>query len=101
MVPNKRARRKSKDLEREYATLQGNYNNLASKFEALKKEKQVLLSQLQKLNDLLKKPKEEEQCCGQVDDKLSFSMERWEHAVGVLSDDDSGVMTGYFRLEEA
>ncbi|KAE8700971.1 hypothetical protein F3Y22_tig00110549pilonHSYRG00043 [Hibiscus syriacus] len=52
--------------------------------------------QLQKLNNLLKKPKEEEQCIGQVDDKLSFSMERSEHAVGVLSDDDSG----YFILEE-
>ncbi|XP_039001149.1 homeobox-leucine zipper protein ATHB-12-like isoform X2 [Hibiscus syriacus] len=84
---NKRARRKSKDLERDYAILQDNYNNLASKFEVLKIEKQALLSQLQKLNDLLKKPKEEKQCCGQVDDKLSFSMERSEHALRVLSEE--------------
>ncbi|XP_039061364.1 homeobox-leucine zipper protein ATHB-7-like [Hibiscus syriacus] len=102
---NKRARRKSKQLERDYNNLQHNYNNLASLFEGLKIEKQALLSQLQKL-------KEEEQCCGQVnrnegqtvksecEEQLSFSMERSEHALGALSDDDSAIMTGYFRLEE-
>ncbi|KAK8718255.1 hypothetical protein V6N13_045496 [Hibiscus sabdariffa] len=103
---NKRARRKSKQLERDYNILQDSYNNLASKFEGLKKEKQALLSQLQKLNDLLKKPREEEQwhqveaVKSESDEQLSFSMERSEHALGVLSDDDSAIMTGYFRLEE-
>lgn len=43
---NKRARWKSKHIEKEYTKLLGNYNNLASQFENLKKEKQALLSQV-------------------------------------------------------
>ena len=43
---NKRARWKSKQLERDYGILQSNYNSLASRFEALKKEKQTLLIQV-------------------------------------------------------
>ncbi|XWS35932.1 hypothetical protein CRYUN_Cryun20dG0039000 [Craigia yunnanensis] len=117
---NKRARWKSKQIEQDYCILQANYNNLASKFDSLYKENQALVIQLQKLNDLLKKPKEEGQCCGQgtamnsndaVSDKgeavksdsegqLSISMERSEHALRVLSDDDSAIKTDYFGLEE-
>ena len=75
---------------------------------------------MQKLNDLLKKPKEEGQCCGQVtamngidrdsdkgeavmsdsEGQLSLSMERSEHSLGVLSDEDSAIKTDYFGLEE-
>ncbi|TYI00138.1 hypothetical protein ES332_A11G113100v1 [Gossypium tomentosum] len=118
---NKRARWKSKQLERDYTILQANYDLLASKYESLKREKQALLTQLQKLNDLIKKPKEEEQCCGQVngmrcsegasdkgettvksdsEGQLSLSMGRSEHALGALSDDDSAIRTDYFGLEE-
>ncbi|XWS32000.1 hypothetical protein CRYUN_Cryun23aG0123100 [Craigia yunnanensis] len=117
---NKRARWKSKQFERDYSILQANYNNLASKFESLKKEKQALVIQFQKLNDLLKKPKMEGHCCGQVitmniidgvsdkgeavksdsEGQLSLSMERSEHALGVLSDNDSAIKTDYFGLEE-
>ncbi|MBA0688814.1 hypothetical protein Goari_006580 [Gossypium aridum] len=113
---NKRARRKSKQLERDYTMLQSNYDNLASKYESLKKEKQALAFQLQKLKDLVKKPKEEDdgQCCGdqQVitmegeaiksdsEEQHSFSMEKSEHGLGVLSDDDSTIMTSYFELEQ-
>ncbi|KAL4362830.1 hypothetical protein GQ457_04G030400 [Hibiscus cannabinus] len=116
---NKRARWKSKQLERDYNILQANYDNLAAKYGSLKKEKQALVIQLQKLNDLIKKPKEEGQCCGQVTEtncndgdkgettvksdsegQLSFSMGRSEHALGVLSDDDSAIKTDYFGLEE-
>lgn len=43
---NKRARWKSKHIEKEYSKLLANYNNLASQFENLKKEKQSLLSQV-------------------------------------------------------
>lgn len=43
---NKRARWKSKQLEREYSILRANYNSLASRFESLKKEKQSLLNQV-------------------------------------------------------
>ncbi|KAE8697191.1 Homeobox-leucine zipper protein ATHB-7 [Hibiscus syriacus] len=116
---NKRARWKSKQLEQDYSILQANYDNLAAKYESLKKEKQALVIQLQKLNDLIKKPKEEAQCCRQVtatnrndgdkgettvksdsEGQLSFSMGRSEHAPGVLSDDDSAIKTDYFRPEE-
>ncbi|KAK8711383.1 hypothetical protein V6N13_146667 [Hibiscus sabdariffa] len=116
---NKRARWKSKQIEQDYCILQANYDNLASKYDNLKKDKQALVIQLQKLNDLVKKPKEEGQCCGQVaattcndgdkgettaksdsEGQLSFSMGRSEHALGVLSDDDSAIKTDYFGLEE-
>ena len=43
---NKRARWKSKKLERDYSLLRANYNNLASMFEAMKKEKQDLVVQV-------------------------------------------------------
>lgn len=43
---NKRARWKSKQLERDYSILKSNYDNLASQYEALKKEKQSLLIQV-------------------------------------------------------
>lgn len=43
---NKRARWKSKQLEREYNILQANYNALASQFEELNKEKQSLVTQV-------------------------------------------------------
>ncbi|XP_042479470.1 homeobox-leucine zipper protein ATHB-12-like [Macadamia integrifolia] len=52
---NRRARWKSKQLERDYSLLRDNYDALASKFESLKKEKQSLVVQLQKLNELLEK----------------------------------------------
>lgn len=43
---NKRARWKSKLLERDYSILKANYNNLASRFEVLKKENQSLIVQV-------------------------------------------------------
>ncbi|KAH6813242.1 homeobox 7 [Perilla frutescens var. frutescens] len=46
---NKRARWKSKHIEKEYALLLANYNTLSAQFESLKREKQSLLTQLQKL----------------------------------------------------
>ncbi|XP_058085951.1 homeobox-leucine zipper protein ATHB-12-like isoform X2 [Magnolia sinica] len=50
---NRRARWKSKQLEREYGILKASYDALALSFESLKKEKQCLLKQ--KLGDLLEK----------------------------------------------
>ncbi|KAL5572177.1 hypothetical protein UlMin_021774 [Ulmus minor] len=108
---NKRARWKSKQLEREYSILLANYNNLAFKFEALKKEKQGLVVQLQELNnDLIQRPKEESQCFDRESDneqrtkseseaKPSLSIEKSEHVLGVLSDDDSSMKAEYFGLE--
>ncbi|KAF5743887.1 homeobox leucine zipper family protein [Tripterygium wilfordii] len=117
---NKRARWKSKELERDYSILRANYNTLASRFEALKKEKQGFVLQLQRLKDVVQKPGER-QCCGQSegapssdegkmenDDsnkcesevKPSLSMEISDHGVGVLSDDDSSIKAEYFGLED-
>lgn len=56
---NKRARWKSKQLEREYNALRADYDALLSNFESLKNEKQLLAKQLQKLAELLDKPMEE------------------------------------------
>ncbi|XAR53922.1 hypothetical protein NMG60_11028865 [Bertholletia excelsa] len=114
---NKRARWKSKQLERDYSVLRANYNTLASQFETLKKEKQTLLIQLQKLNDLMQKSGEENQVCsqeapeksnidqldgaedikGELEVKPAF---RSEHGIGRLSDDDGCTRTGYFGLGE-
>ncbi|CAL1398673.1 unnamed protein product [Linum trigynum] len=46
---NKRARRKSKQLERDYNILGASYTALASRYESLKKEKQALALKLQTL----------------------------------------------------
>lgn len=48
---NKRARWKSKHIEKEYSLLLANYNSLAAQFESLKREKNSLLTQLQKLKE--------------------------------------------------
>ncbi|XWS50284.1 hypothetical protein CRYUN_Cryun12cG0075000 [Craigia yunnanensis] len=53
---NRRARWKSKQIEQDYRTLRANYDNLASKFESLKKEKLSLILQMQKLSELLAEP---------------------------------------------
>ncbi|KAJ0962150.1 hypothetical protein J5N97_029978 [Dioscorea zingiberensis] len=56
---NKRARWKSKQLEREYSSLRSDYDQLLSSFEALKREKQTLAKQLQKLVELMGKQRDE------------------------------------------
>ncbi|KAJ4835908.1 hypothetical protein Tsubulata_006172 [Turnera subulata] len=50
---NRRARWKSKQIEKDYKTLRANYDNLVSCFESLKNEKQSLLAQLQKLSEMM------------------------------------------------
>jgi Homeodomain/Homeobox associated leucine zipper len=47
---NKRARWKSKQLEREYSALKADYDSLLSSFESLKQEKQVLHKQVLSLS---------------------------------------------------
>uniref|UniRef100_A0A1D1YP80 Homeobox-leucine zipper protein n=1 Tax=Anthurium amnicola TaxID=1678845 RepID=A0A1D1YP80_9ARAE len=53
---NKRARWKSKQLEREYDALRANYDALLATFDSLNKENQSLGKQLQKLAELVEKP---------------------------------------------
>nr|AIA57938.1 homeobox 12 [Jatropha curcas] len=109
---NKRARWKSKQLERDYSVLRANYNNLASRFETLKKEKQALAIRLQKLNELIEKPREEGECCGEQETGVNSSegeseakgvissFERSRNGLGVASDEDSSIKVEYFGLEE-
>ncbi|XP_024024137.1 homeobox-leucine zipper protein ATHB-12 [Morus notabilis] len=102
---NKRARWKSKQLERDYSILLADYNSLASRFEALKKEKQSLVLQLQKLNnDVKQRPREESEnekaAKSESEAKPSSSIEKSEHVLGVLSDDDSNRKAEYFGLED-
>lgn len=118
---NKRARWKSKQLERDYSILKSNYDNLASQYESLKKEKQSLLIQLQKLSDVIQK-EGGQYCCKQEIDSigfesdnrddatkknemdgrpsLSFDLSSQHGANGVISDDDSSIKTDYLGLND-
>ncbi|KAI4325019.1 hypothetical protein MLD38_030453 [Melastoma candidum] len=51
---NRRARWKSKQLEREYRALKCEYDKLSADYELLKKEKQGLRSELQRITDMLR-----------------------------------------------
>lgn len=103
---NKRARWKSKQLERDYSILLGNFNNLASRYEALKKEKQNLVLQLQKLNNDMRQKSSREGTDGEKavkhesEAKPNASMEKSDHVLSVLSDDDSSMKAEYFAIEE-
>lgn len=57
---NKRARSKSKQIEQDYSVLKARYDDLASKFESLKKENGSLHTELQKLRQLTIKGAKEE-----------------------------------------
>ncbi|KAF0924368.1 hypothetical protein E2562_010045 [Oryza meyeriana var. granulata] len=54
---NKRARWKSKQLEREYSALRDDYDALLCSYESLKKEKHALIKQLEKLAEMLQEPR--------------------------------------------
>ncbi|XP_023527384.1 homeobox-leucine zipper protein ATHB-12 [Cucurbita pepo subsp. pepo] len=118
---NKRARWKSKQLERDYSVLRANYNTLVSRFEALKKEKQALAIQLQKLNDLVQRSMEETESCRgglsleTIDGKSEnghrtkyesevkpcvSAEEKSEHELEVLSNYGSGTKEAYLGLDE-
>jgi len=54
---NKRARWKSKQLERQYAALRDDYDALLASYDQLKKDKLALLNQLEKLAEMLQEPR--------------------------------------------
>ncbi|KAI3444366.1 hypothetical protein Pfo_001031 [Paulownia fortunei] len=112
---NKRARWKSKQIEKDYSILLANYNNLASQFESLKKEKQSLLIQLQKLkNEMVGKSEKKNHC--QIQEKAGNSSTDGESDYtkmdfevknipskpleGMLSDDDSSIKAELLGLDE-
>ncbi|XAR55189.1 hypothetical protein NMG60_11030612 [Bertholletia excelsa] len=55
---NKRARSKSKLIEKQYNMLKSSYDALVSKFDSLKNENQCLLLQLQRLREQMGKPQQ-------------------------------------------
>ncbi|WCJ26639.1 Homeobox-leucine zipper protein family [Euphorbia peplus] len=55
---NRRARLKSKQIEREYNELKENYDALASSFESLQRENQILLTKLQKMKQAMQRENE-------------------------------------------
>ncbi|KAK9145757.1 hypothetical protein Sjap_005660 [Stephania japonica] len=81
---NRRARWKSKQLEREYSVLKASYDSLADRFESLKKEKQSLITQLKKLNELQRKTREDDN----GDDHKNQNYSRSEGYSGAASDAD-------------
>ncbi|KAK1369888.1 Homeobox-leucine zipper protein ATHB-7 [Heracleum sosnowskyi] len=111
---NKRAQSKSKQLEKDYSELQAKYDNLATQFDILKKEKQYLVLQLQRLHDIIGKSDEERQetyinitsCKSDVDDdsdrqkKPNLSLSGSEYGLGILSDDYNIMKAEYYKLDE-
>nr|ACG35668.1 homeodomain-leucine zipper transcription factor TaHDZipI-1 [Zea mays] len=68
---NKRARWKSKQLEREYSALRDDYHALLCSYESLKDEKRALLKQLEKLAEMLHEPPQGKYYGGNADDVRS------------------------------
>ncbi|XP_021846961.2 homeobox-leucine zipper protein ATHB-12 [Spinacia oleracea] len=115
---NKRARFKSKQLEKEYTTLKSSYNSLAKRFEDLKKEKQSLLVQIEKLKDEAEKKSSNtnsiERAAEDEDEKSKSVKKRDEYEVkpalslegseyggcSMISDEGSSENTNYFGMEE-
>lgn len=115
---NKRARFKSKQLEKEYTTLKSSYNSLAKRFEDLKKEKQSLLVQIEKLKDEAEKKScntnSIERAAEDEDEKSKSVKKRDEYEVkpalslegseyggcSMISDEGSSENTNYFGMEE-
>lgn len=91
---NKRARYKSKKLQKDYSILHAKYDNLVSQFEIMKKDNQSLVIQLQRLHDIMEiSGKERQEPYRYVTDSKS------EHGLGVLSDDYNIIKAEYFKLD--
>lgn len=99
---NKRARWKSKQLERDYNILQANYNTLASQFDNLKKEKQSLVLQLKRLQDMMEKSGDHETkelATYSTDDQSDNNTYNEFEVKPCFSDDDSNIKAEYFGLD--
>ncbi|XP_078167705.1 homeobox-leucine zipper protein ATHB-7-like [Carex rostrata] len=78
---NKRARWKSKQLEKEYSTLKSNYDGLLKSVDSLKKENQFLTNQLEKLKEIVKQQSDK------TTDQSSGQSQRVESSVRQECDD--------------
>ncbi|PWA35718.1 HD-ZIP protein [Artemisia annua] len=90
---NKRARWKSKQLERDYNILRANYDSLSSKFDILNRENQSLTLQLKKLHEVI--DKKEKICSTRENSKDSTEEKVSEKGLGNVSDADSSMKQEY------
>ncbi|XP_059662143.1 homeobox-leucine zipper protein ATHB-12-like [Cornus florida] len=79
---NKRSRSKPKQVEQRYQRLKISYDTLASKFNYLKKENQCLLTQLQRLRNLMGNPQGRIDCRENAETKHEPE-EKANHETGV------------------
>ncbi|KAL2921718.1 Homeobox-leucine zipper protein ATHB-7 [Bienertia sinuspersici] len=115
---NKRARWKSKEIEKNYRVLKANYDNLKSRLESIKKERESLLEQLQELRSLLQKShdrdseckdfmannkdmsREETETVAGFTAKSSSLQEEMDYQGAIYSDDDKSGNIAYLKQEE-
>lgn len=115
---NKRARWKSKQIEKNYRVLKANYDNLKAKLETTKKERESLQQQLQELHSLIEKSHERDNSknlsannqdirrenngdfCAELTAKSSCLQDDMEHQGAIYSDDDKSGNIAYLGQEE-
>ncbi|KAK6926069.1 Leucine zipper, homeobox-associated [Dillenia turbinata] len=115
---NRRARWKSKQVEKDYNILRAKYDSLACQFESLKKENHFLLTQLQKLSIVLEESNDRSRGGYSVsgistkdgsvtknansycEAKPSNLQDESENATLILSDDSKSINLQYFVGQE-
>lgn len=112
---NKRARWKSKQIEKNYRVLKSNYENLKARLDGIKKERESLLVQLQELRSLLEKSHNRENGCKDfvsqdvsrnndetvgLTTKSNSLQEEMDHQGTLYSDDDKNGNLAYLEQEE-
>ncbi|XP_074284541.1 homeobox-leucine zipper protein ATHB-12-like [Silene latifolia] len=105
---NKRARWKSKQIEKNYRVLKSNYDSLKARLEVVRKDKESLLSQVLELRSVVERSDEGRNGCGECKDsiaglaaKSSSLQEETEHqGLLVYSDDDKSGNMAYLKQEQ-
>ncbi|XP_068642888.1 homeobox-leucine zipper protein ATHB-6-like [Aristolochia californica] len=76
---NRRARWKTKQLEKDYSLLKANYDSLKHNFSALQQDKEVLIAELQELKSKLKEKNEETN--GSIKEEVNQDLQEGEALV--------------------
>ncbi|KAL9240566.1 hypothetical protein vseg_014769 [Gypsophila vaccaria] len=108
---NKRARWKSKEIEKNYRILKSSYDSLKARLEAARKDKESLLTQLQELRGVLERSHEKRIECEDISEehrdadaglaaKSGCILEDMDHQGLVYSDDDKSGNMAYLKQEE-
>ncbi|CAO2838537.1 unnamed protein product [Amaranthus hypochondriacus] len=114
---NKRARWKSKEIEKNYRVLKANYENLKTRLETIKKERESLQEQLQELRSLLGKSHDRDsdkdfvsnsrdisrgngEIAAEIKATSSSLQDEMDHQGVLYSDDDKSGNMAYLGHEE-